>query len=187
MYWDTIADLLHHPRVIETRYHMHHSVPKHDHLLRSVHFSYYLAPFFGADQVTCVRAALLHDLDSRYGTLTTHGAIAARVAAELGESEAVSAAIISHMYPFGPRPTTREGWVLAVADKLASLADLGAFVSGLLSGHSLRVRRQLCQSDPFYAARYARRRHRRLMNSLWRRFGRNGGLRWRFGDQAQQV
>ncbi|ACL23672.1 HD domain-containing protein [Chloroflexus aggregans] len=187
MYWDTIADLLHHPRVIETRYHMHHSVPKHDHLLRSVHFSYYLALFFGADQVTCVRAALLHDLDSRYGTLTTHGAIAARVAAELGESEAVSAAIISHMYPFGPRPTTREGWVLAVADKLASLADLGAFVSGLLSGHSLRVRRQLRQSDPFYAARYARRRHRRLMNSLWRRFGRNDGSRWRFGDQAQQV
>jgi glycyl-tRNA synthetase beta chain/uncharacterized protein len=180
MYWETITDLLHHPRVIETRYHMHHSVPKHDHLMRSVHFSYYLAPFFGADQVTCVRAALLHDLDSRYGTLTTHGAIAARVAAELGEPEAVSAAIISHMYPFGPRPTTREGWVLAVADKLASLADLSAFIGGLFSGRSLHIRRQLCQSDPFYASRRARRRHRRLISSLWRRLGRKGLSWWRF-------
>lgn len=187
MYWETIADLLHHPRVVETRHHMHHSVPKHDHLLRSVHFSYYLAPFFGADQVTCVRAALLHDLDSRYGTLTTHGAIAARVAAELGEPAEVSAAIISHMYPFGPRPTTREGWVLAVADKLASLADLGAFVGGLLSGHSLRVRRQLCQSDPFYAARYARRRRRRLISSLRRRLGRTGLSRWRLSGQTPQA
>ncbi len=174
MYRETIADLLHHPRVVETRYHMHHSIPKHDHLMRSVHFSYYLAPLFGADQVTCARAALLHDLDSRYGTLTTHGAIAAKVAAELGEPEAVSAAIISHMYPFGPRPTTREGWVLAVADKLASLADLSAFIGGLFSGRSLRVRRQLYQTDPFYAARRARRRHRRLITALWQRLGRSG-------------
>ncbi|PDW01548.1 HD domain-containing protein [Candidatus Viridilinea mediisalina] len=168
-----IADLLAHPRVTETRDHMHHSIPKHDHMLRVARYSYMLAPLLGADQRTAARAAILHDLDSRLGTLTTHGAIAARVAAELGESEAVSLAIISHMYPFGPRPTTREGWVLAVADKLASFRDMTYFVGGLFNGRSLAERRRLCASDPYYAARMAKRRRRRMLISrLWQRGGR---------------
>lgn len=170
----TIADLLSHPRVIETRQHMHHSVPKHDHMLRVARYSYRIAPFLGADQRIAARAAILHDLDSRLGTLTTHGAIAARVAAEMGEPEAVSAAIVSHMYPFGPKPTTREGWVLVVADKLATVTDFTHFLGGLFSGHSLRVRRELCGSDPYFAARLARRRRRRLLSRLWRRIGREG-------------
>jgi putative nucleotidyltransferase with HDIG domain len=167
-----IADLLTHPRVLETRDHLHHSVPKHDHMLRVARYSYLLAPLLGADQRTATRAAILHDLDSRLGTLTTHGAIAAQVAAELGEPEAVSQAIVSHMYPLGPRPTTREGWVLAVADKIASLSDMTCFVRGLFTGHSLAERRRLCASDPFYAAHAARRRRRKLINRLWRRGGR---------------
>ncbi|RRR74766.1 MAG: HD domain-containing protein [Candidatus Viridilinea halotolerans] len=160
-----IADLLAHPRVLETHDHMHHSVPKHDHMLRVARYAYFLAPLLGADQRTSTRAAILHDIDSRLGTLTTHGAIAARVAAELGEPEAVSLAIVSHMYPFGPRPTTREGWVLAVADKLASFRDMTSFIGGLFSGRSLAERRRLCASDPFYAERMAKRRQRRAMIS----------------------
>jgi glycyl-tRNA synthetase beta chain len=148
-----IADLLEHPRVVETRTHVHHSIPKHDHLMRSARYSYRIARFFRADRTICVRAAILHDLDSRKGTLTTHGAIAADVARELGEPEAVSAAIISHMYPFGPRPTTREGWVLAVADKMASFSDMTAFVRGLFTGKSMRLRRMLHASDPYFATR----------------------------------
>lgn len=169
-----ITDLLTHPRVLETRDHMHHSVPKHDHMLRVARYSYYLAPVLGADRRTATRAAILHDLDSRLGTLTTHGAIAARVAAEMGEPAAVSRAIVSHMYPFGPRPTSREGWVLVVADKIASLTDLTSFVGGLFTGRSLRVRRELCATDPYYAARLARRQRRRLIGRLWRRIGREG-------------
>lgn len=172
MYQMVIADLLAHPRVVETRNHLHHSVRKHDHLLRSVRYAYRLAPLFGADRTVAARAAILHDLDSRYGTLTTHGAIAARVASDLGEHEAVSAAIVSHMYPFGPKPTTREGWVLAVADKIASLTDLSTFLGGLITGHSIRVRRELIATDPFYVRKRARRRRRRMVVSLWRRFGR---------------
>lgn len=169
-----IADLLSHPRVVETRDHMHHSVPKHDHMMRVARYSYYLAPILGADQRTATRAAILHDIDSRLGTLRTHGAIAAQVAAELGEPEPVSQAIISHMYPLGPRPTTREGWVLAVADKIASFTDMTSFVGGLFTGRSLKVRRQLCASDPFYAARGPRRQRRRLIGRLWRKVGREG-------------
>lgn len=165
-----IADLLNHPKVLETRDHMHHSIPKHDHLLRSVKYSYRIARLLRADQRICVRAAMVHDIDSRMGTLTTHGAVAARWAAAQGESDAVCQAIVSHMYPFGPAPTTREGWVLVLADKVASVGDLSQFVRGLFNGKSLAVRRQLCISDPFYAARPRRlplhRRFRRRRQAL---------------------
>ncbi len=151
------ADLLEHPKVVETRNHIHHSVVKHDHLMRSARYSYHIAPLLGADRRTCVRAAVLHDLDSRLGTLTTHGAIAANIASEIGEPQEVASAIISHMYPFGPRPTTREGWVLVIADKMASLTDLTHFVRGLFNGRSLKVRRRLRESDPFFAEREKRK------------------------------
>jgi glycyl-tRNA synthetase beta chain/uncharacterized protein len=166
-----INDLLIHPKVMETRDHIHHSIPKHDHLMRSARYSYRLAPLLGANQRVCVRAAILHDLDSRFGTLTTHGAIAARLAADLGEPSEVCDAIISHMYPFGPAPTSREGWVLVVADKLASLSDLTHFVGGLFTGQSLEVRRRLRMSDPFYVSeRKTRARTRRLeLFKRWRR------------------
>jgi glycyl-tRNA synthetase beta chain/uncharacterized protein len=134
--------------------------------MRSVRYSYRLAPLMRADRQICMRAAILHDIDSRYGTLTTHGAIAARWAAAQGESEQVCQAIVSHMYPFGPAPTTREGWVLVVADKIASLSDMTAFVRGLFSGRSLRVRRQLRATDPFPARLPSRRA--RLLQRLRR-------------------
>src|SRR5205809_892785 len=124
-----IVDLLIHPKVLETREHMHHSISKHDHLMRSVRYSYRIAGLLRADQRVCVRAAMIHDIDSRYGTLTSHGAVAARWAAtELGEPEEVCAVIVSHMYPFGPAPRSREAWVLVLADKAASLGDFGQFV-----------------------------------------------------------
>jgi glycyl-tRNA synthetase beta chain len=169
-----ISDLLAHPRVMETRLHMHHSVPKHDHMLRVARYSYRIAPLFGADIRTVVRAAMLHDIDSRKGTLTTHGAIAAEVAIALGEPEPVSQAIVSHMFPLGPAPTTREGWVLAVADKMASLTDMTHFLSGLFNGRSLEMRRILLESDPHFAQRRARRRHRETLRRLWSRLGRSG-------------
>lgn len=173
-----ISDLLAHPRVMETRLHMHHSVPKHDHMLRVARYSYRIAPLFRADVRTVVRAAMLHDLDSRKGTLTTHGAIAAEVAAELGEPEPVSKAIVSHMFPLGPAPTTREGWVLAVADKMASFTDMTHFLSGLFNGRSLETRRMLLESDPHFAQlvaqRRSRRRRRETLRRLWRRLGRSG-------------
>lgn len=173
-----ISDLLAHPRVMETRLHMHHSVPKHDHMLRVAHYSYRIAPWFRADLRTVVRAAMLHDLDSRKGTLTTHGAIAAEIAAALGEPESVAQAIVSHMYPFGPAPTTREGWVLVVADKMASFTDMTHFLRGLFTGHSLATRRMLLESDPHFAQRLARRRsrrrHRETLRRLWSRLGRSG-------------
>ncbi len=145
-----IEDLLCHPKILETHHHLHHNICKHDHLIRSARFSYRLAPLLGADRRVCVRAAMLHDINSRFGTLSSHGAIAAQYAAEIGEDTQVCQAIISHMYPIGPIPTTREGWVLTVADKLATWTDMTQFIHGVFTGRSLPLLRQLRHSDPFY-------------------------------------
>jgi len=156
-----LADLLEHPKVVETQQHMHHSLSKHEHLARTARISYKLARLMRADVRVCVRAAMIHDIDSRLGTLTTHGRIAARWAAAHGESDAVCHAIEAHMYPFGPKPRTREAWVVSLADKAASLTDLTLMVGGLMTGHTWHRRRKLQLSDPHFVARRAHRRHRR--------------------------
>lgn len=93
---------------------------------------------------------MIHDIDSRLGTLRTHGGIAARWAAGEGESFAVCHAIETHMYPFSPRPRTREAWVVSFADKAASFTDLTISVTGALTGKTWKRRRHLRQSDPFF-------------------------------------
>lgn len=155
-----IGDLLQHPKVRETQTHMHHSISKHDHLLRSARISYKLARIVNADIETCVRAAMIHDIDSRLGTLRTHGGIAATWAAEQGESYAVCHAIETHMYPFSPRPRTREAWVVSFADKAASITDLTITVTGAMTGKTWRRRRDLRASDPFYEERKRRPWHK---------------------------
>ena len=157
-----IADLLTHPKVLETREHMHHRIAKHDHLIRSVKYSSRFARLLRADLRVCVRAAIIHDIDSRQGTLTTHGALAARWAAEQGEPTEVCAAIVSHMYPLGPAPTSREGWVLVLADKAASFGDFTQYLRGLIDGSSQANCRRLAQSDPYYRERPARPSQRQL-------------------------
>ncbi len=159
-----ISDLLLHPKVVETRSHMHHSISKHDHLLRSARISYKLARVMRADVRTCVRAAMIHDIDSRMGTLRTHGRIAATWAASQGENHAVCHAIETHMYPIGPVPRTREAWVVSLADKAASLTDLTICVTGMLTGRTWDRRRVLRATDPYYPVRKRRlRRHRRVV------------------------
>jgi len=158
-----ITDLLSHPKVVETRTQIHHSISKHDHLLRSARISYKLARVMRADVRTCVRAAIIHDIDSRLGTLSTHGRIAADFAASVGEDADVCHAIEAHMYPFGPAPRTKEAWVVSLADKAASLTDLTLMMTGMLTGRTWRRRRELCLSDPFYATRRRRFRRARRM------------------------
>lgn len=156
-----LTDLLDHPKVVETQQHMHHSLSKHDHLARTARISYKLARLMRADIRVCVRAAMIHDIDSRLGTLTTHGRIAASWAAALGECHEVCHAIETHMYPFGPKPRTKEAWVVSLADKAASLTDLTLLVGGMMTGRTWHRRRRLKQSDPHFVARQQRRRRPR--------------------------
>lgn len=168
MNYDLIQDLLALPKVAETHDHMHHNVRKHDHLMRSARYCYRLAPLLRADQRIAVRAAVLHDIDSRLGTLRTHGTLAASYAASIGEPNEVCRAIVSHMYPLGPAPTSREGWVLAIADKIATVTDITNFIRGLFTGTSMPLRRQLQSSDPFYRIQDKRQIRRREEKRRWR-------------------
>jgi glycyl-tRNA synthetase beta chain/uncharacterized protein len=61
------------------------------------------------------------------------------------------------MYPLGPAPTSREAWVLVLADKAASLGDIKQFLVGLIDGSSLMNRRRLRETDPYYRQRTRRR------------------------------
>ena len=142
-----VQDLLHHPTFLETRWEIHHNVCKSDHFLRSAHYAWMIAVAVRANRRTCARAGLLHDLHSRLGTWSNHGAIAASVASRLGESKDVCEAIVPHMYPLGPAPKSREGWVLVVADKIASVVDTLHFVAHLITGKSLQKRKELRATD----------------------------------------
>lgn len=155
------ADLLQHPKVVETQTHVHHAISKHEHLVRTARISYRLARMMNADVDICVRAAIIHDIDSRLGTLTTHGRIAALWAEAQGESAEVCHAIETHMYPFGPKPRTREAWVLSLADKAASLTDLTVALGGLVSKRERERRRARAMSDVLWQAHLAQRRQRR--------------------------
>ena len=146
---DDVDDLLQHPVFLATRHEIHHNIRKSDHLLRAARFAWMIAGIVKANRRTCARAGLLHDLYSRLGSWSTHGAIAASVANQMGESQAVCEAIVPHMFPLGPAPKTREGWVLVVADKVASIADTISFTVHALSGSSLKQRRMLRASDRF--------------------------------------
>lgn len=156
------ADLLQHPKVVETQTHVHHAISKHEHLVRTARISYRLARVLKANIDVCVRAAIIHDIDSRLGTLTTHGKIAAVWAAQQGECEAVCHAIETHMYPIGPKPRTREAWVLSLADKAASFTDLTVALGGLVSKRERKCRRERALGDPLWQAHVAQRRQRRV-------------------------
>jgi glycyl-tRNA synthetase beta chain/uncharacterized protein len=155
------SDLLQHPKVVETQSHVHHSIAKHEHLIRTARISYRLARMLKADIGICVRAAIIHDIDSRLGTLTTHGRIAAVWASQQGESDAVCHAIETHMYPFGPKPRTREAWVVSLADKAASLTDLTVALGGIVSKRKRAQRRELLMLDPYRQTGVTQRRRRR--------------------------
>lgn len=88
-----------------------------------------------------VQAALCHDLgmvsrDSKYkGTLDSwkrHPQESARIARTLvpDMSRETEEMILSHMWPVsGPRPDTKEGRLLCIADKYASMADWKSFLT----------------------------------------------------------
>lgn len=149
--YQQLGDLLIHPVYSYTVLQVHHGIRKSDHLLRSARFAYWIAKLVRADSRVCTRAGLLHDIYSRMGTWATHGAIAASVARQMGESEQVCNAIETHMFPVGPVPTSKEGWVLVVADKMATFTDALHFLSLLVAGQGLRNRRVLRVTDPFMA------------------------------------
>jgi glycyl-tRNA synthetase beta chain/uncharacterized protein len=72
------------------------------------------------------------------------------------------------MYPLGPRPTSREGWVLVLADKAASMGDFTQYMRGLVNGSSRQNRRRLETTDPFFRDHLRRNPRRPLLRNRTR-------------------
>ena len=72
------------------------------------------------------------------------------------------------MYPLGPRPTSREGWVLVLADKAASMGDFAQYMRGLVNGSSRQNRRRLETTDPFFRDHLRRNPRRPLLRNRTR-------------------
>ena len=108
-----------------------------DRLLHSLNVSYLawlIAKKLHCDAAAAARAGLLHDFclyDFKDGT--PNGEFQAfyhpKAAAENSEerfelSEKEKNAILSHMFPLGPIPKSREAWIISTADKICASAEL---------------------------------------------------------------
>ena len=108
-------------------------------LMHSINVSYIswmIARKFGLDECAAARAGLLHDFflygygekdkrDFHSCMAFDHPKTAARNSQERFDiSEKERLAILSHMFPHGPLPTSREAWIISCADKLCATMEL---------------------------------------------------------------
>lgn len=107
------------------------------HSLNVSYLSWKIAKKLGCDERAAARAGLLHDfflykfsdpkpvkeLQAFY-----HPKVSAKNSTERFDiSEKERLAILSHMFPLGPLPTSREAWIITCADKLCAAMELCCF------------------------------------------------------------
>ena len=107
------------------------------HSLNVSYLSWKIAKKLGCDEKAAARAGLLHDfflykfsdpkpvkeLQAFY-----HPKVAARNSTKhFNLSEKERLAILSHMFPLGPLPKSREAWIITCADKLCATMELCCF------------------------------------------------------------
>ena len=108
-----------------------------DRLMHSINVSYLswmMAKHLGCDTKAAARAGLLHDFclydfheksaDGEHQAFL-HPKVAAENSMEHFDiSEKERDAILSHMFPLGPLPKSREAWLITIADKVCAAAEL---------------------------------------------------------------
>jgi uncharacterized protein len=116
-----------------TMYRQHFGTTRLMHSLNVSYLSWLMASRFGWDTSVAARAGLLHDFclyDFKEklpkGTFQAfhHPKIAARTSGErfkLHEKE--RQAILSHMFPLGPLPQSKEAWLISLTDKLCAITE----------------------------------------------------------------
>lgn len=104
------------------------------HSLNVSYISWKMARKLGCDERAAARAGLLHDFflyrfsdpkPVKEFQAFYHPKVAARNSKERFDiSEKERLAILSHMFPLGPLPTSREAWIITCADKFCATAEL---------------------------------------------------------------
>jgi uncharacterized protein len=132
-----------------TRYTHHHSTTRLMHSLNVSYLSWRTAKALGLDERVAARAGLLHDFcvyDFRQKL--PNGQMQAfyhpKAAVQTSEQyfalrEKERQAILSHMFPLGPLPRSREAWVISSVDKVCACAEFFRFRLALARNDRVRV------------------------------------------------
>ena len=115
-------------------YRQHYNTTRLLHSLNVSYISWRLAKKFRLDARCAARAGLLRDFflydfkdpkPTREPQAFYHPKVAAyNSTAHFQISEKERAAILSHMFPLGPVPNSREAWVISCADKFCAALEL---------------------------------------------------------------
>lgn len=119
------------------------------HSLNVSYISWKLARKFGCDERIAARAGLLHDFflykfsdpkPVREFQAFYHPKVAAKNSARrfhITEKERL--AILSHMFPLGPLPSSKEAWIITFADKVCASMELVCIPFALARQGRIRV------------------------------------------------
>ena len=134
-YLALVQDILEHPLVRSMEaYTQHGETSCLRHSINVSYLSWLMARHLGCDAKAAARAGLLHDFclydfheksaDGEHQAFL-HPKVAAENSMEHFDiSEKERDAILSHMFPLGPLPKSREAWLITIADKLCAAAEL---------------------------------------------------------------
>lgn len=116
-----------------TMYKQHLKTTRFMHSLNVAYISWLIAKRFGWDARVAARAGLLHDfclydfaekLPKGQFQAFHHPKVAAKTsAARFHLYEKERQAILSHMFPLGPLPRSREAWVISCIDKMCAVTE----------------------------------------------------------------
>lgn len=142
----------------------HISTRRLSHCINVSFISYKIAKFLHVDAASCARAGLLHDFclydfhDASHKhtkQLFVHPRVAAETARKrFNLSDKETRAILTHMFPFGPVPTSWTGWIVQLADKICAA---GEFASGVKDLFKVKILKNKKASENL--AEYFKRKH----------------------------
>lgn len=114
-------------------YKQHFKTTRFMHSLNVSYISWLVAHKFGWDTRVAARAGLLHDfclydfkekLPKGQFQAFHHPRVAAKTSGErFSIYEKERQAILSHMFPLGPMPRSREAWIISFIDKLCAVTE----------------------------------------------------------------
>lgn len=134
-YLEDVLDILTNKEFLKLNYYTHHHwTTRLMHSINVSYISWLIARKLKCDAKSVARAGLLHDfclydfkVETPTGEMQTfyHPKAAAKSSAELFEiSDLERDAILSHMFPFGPLPNSKEAWIITMADKMCATVEV---------------------------------------------------------------
>ena len=131
------------------RYKQHFQTTRFMHSLNVSYISWLIARKLGWDAQTAARAGLLHDFcvydfKDKLPNADIPAAAQPSEAASPSDTQFLRSdhdrqAILSHMFPLGPLPESREAWLISLADKLCAISEFCCFRIALARRHKVVI------------------------------------------------